>query len=372
MTIPLKLSYIYQMRHLLLLLIAILSIHACKDKVSKIKPAIEDISSSIYASGLVKSKSQYQAYAAVSGIVNKVFVREGDTIKKGDAILSISNVTQQLNKENAELTANYNDYNANKGKLDEASLMMELALSKMKNDSAQYFRQLSLWQQQIGAKMDLDQKEIAYENAKTAYYSTKVKYSDLKRQLAFSAAQAKKNLQISRQQASDYVLRSEINGVVYSLDKHIGEIINAQTAVAIIGDASQFVLEMQVDEYDIIKIAKGMPVKITLNSYKGQVFDAKVTRVIPLMNERSKTFVVEAAFIEEPKVLYPNISFEASIVLQSKKDALLIPRQYLINDSLVLKADGSKVIVKTGLKDYQKVEIVSGLNANDEIIEPKQ
>jgi HlyD family secretion protein len=360
------------MRPSLLLLITVACFSACKDKVEKIKPSIENISSSIYASGLVKSKSQYQAYAAVSGIVNKVFVQEGDTIKKGDAILSISNATQRLNKENAELTATYNDYNANKGKVNEASLMMELALSKMKNDSAQYFRQLSLWQQQIGAKMDLDQKEIAYENAKTAYYSSKVKYIDLKRQLAFTAAQAKKNLQISKQQASDYVLKSQIDGIVYSIDKHIGEIINAQTPVAIIGDARQFVLEMQVDEYDIIKITVGMPVKVTLNSYKGKVFDAKVSRVIPLMNERSKTFVVEAVFTEEPKVLYPNISFEASIVLQTKKDALLIPRQYLIDDSIVLKKDGSKVAVKTGLKDYQKVEILSGITAQDEIIEPKQ
>jgi HlyD family secretion protein len=343
---------------------------SCKDKVQLIKPQLASISESIYASGLVKSKNQYQAFAAVNGIINNVYVKEGDTIKKGQALLSIVNKTQQLNKENAQLSADFADLNANRGKLNEAKLLIDLALSKMKNDSVIYFRQLSLWQQQIGSRMDLDQKELAYQNTKTAYFSAVVRFNDLKRQLDFNEKQANKNLRISRNLVSDYILRSEINGIVYSLIKSKGETVNTQSAIATIGDDKRFILEMQVDEYDILKIRKNMPVQVTLNSYKGKVFEAQVTKIIPLMNERSKTFVVEAEFVRQPDVLYPNISFEANIVLQTKEKAMIIPRQYLLNDSTVIKKNGKKVIVKTGLKDYQKAEILSGIGLDDELIDP--
>jgi multidrug efflux pump subunit AcrA (membrane-fusion protein) len=129
---------------------------------------------------------------------------------------------------------------------------------------------------------------------------------------------------------------------------------------------------MQVDEYDILKVKKGQQVIVTLDSYKGQTFEARVTKINPLMNERNKSFLVESEFVKAPDLLFPNISFEANIVLQTKDKALLIPRNCLIRDSLVIKANGDTAIVKTGLKDYQKIEILSGLGSDDEILIPKE
>ena len=86
-----------------LFIVLAIFLYGCKSKVEKIKPTIESISESIYASGTVKSKNQYQAFAPVNGIVENVFVSEGDTIKKGENILSVSNEAQRLSKENAEL-----------------------------------------------------------------------------------------------------------------------------------------------------------------------------------------------------------------------------------------------------------------------------
>lgn len=349
-----------------------LLLFACKNNVPKIKPTVASISESIYASGIVKSKNQYQAFATVNGIIDQVFVSEGDSVYKGMPILSISNETQRLNKENAQLSVSFSDVNANQGKLNEAKLFIELSRNKMKNDSLMYERQKTLWEQQIGSQVEFEQKELAYENAKTAYFSAIVKYNDLKRQLNFNAAQARKNLSISSTLASDYVLRSEIDGLVYSLTKTKGEIVGVQTPLAVIGDASAFILEMQVDEYDILKMKKDLRVMVTLDSYKGQVFEALVTKINPLMNERSKTFLVEAEFLKQPDILYPNISFEANIVIASKDKAMLIPRNYLLNDSTVLNSKGEKVKVITGLKDYQQVEILSGISATDELLDPAQ
>ena len=355
-----------------LYMLSLVLLISCKSKVESIKPTIDDISESIYASGIVKSKNQYQAFASVNGIVEKVFVSEGDFVKKGTPILSISNETQKLNRDNAKLAADFTDFNSNKEKLNEASLFIEFARNKMLNDSSLFFRQKNLWQQQIGSKIEFEQRELAYQNSRLAYYSAKVKYDDLKRQLSFSSSQSKKNLLISSKLESDYTLKSEIDGMVYSLSKSKGEIVGLQSAIAIIGDAKHFILEMQVDEYDIIKIKKDQLVYITLDSYKGKVFEAKVSKINPIMNERSKTFLVEATFINQPEVLYPNITFEANILLQTKYKAILIPRNYILNDSIVMKKNGDKITVKTGLKDFQKIEIISGITADDELIKPTE
>ena len=355
-----------------LFIVLAIFMYGCKSKVEKIKPTIESISESIYASGTVKSKNQYQAFAPVNGIVEDVFVSEGDTIKKGASILSVSNEAQRLNKENAELTERFSDLNANQGKLNEAKLFVEFAKNKMKNDSTLFFKQKTLWQQQVGTGVELEQRELAFQNSKTAYYSSQVKLNDLKRQLDFTSSQSKKNLLISTKLESDYTLKSEIDGIVYSISKSKGEIVGVQTPLAVIGDANKFILEMQVDEHDILKIKKGLIVLVTLDSYKGKVFEASVTKINPLMNERSKTFLVEAEFLKQPELLYPNITFEANIVLQSKENALLIPRNFVQNDTLVFKSNGDKVLVKTGLRDYQKIEILSGISAEDELIKPTE
>jgi hypothetical protein len=74
--------------------------------------------------------------------------------------------------------------------------------------------------------------------------------------------------------------------------------------------------------------------------------------------------------VKKPERLYPNITFEANIVIEEKSGAMLIPRTYLLQDSMVIKSNGDTVQVKTGLKDYRKVEILSGITPDDELIKP--
>jgi hypothetical protein len=57
-------------------------------------------------------------------------------------------------------------------------------------------------------------------------------------------------------------------------------------------------------------------------------------------------------------------------VLQTEKNALLIPRNYMLNDSTVVKSNGDKVLVKTGLKDFKMIQIVVGVTEEDELVKP--
>ena len=146
--------------------------------------------------------------------------------------------------------------------------------------------------------------------------------------------------------------------------------VNPQTALAIIGDATHFLLELQIDEYDIVKIKLGQKALVSMDSYKGRIFEATISKIDPLMDTHSKSFLVAAEFVNQPPVLYPNLTVEANIILATKENALTIPRNYLIDDSLVLIEKDKKKTVATGLKDYQKVEIIKGLTANDFIYKP--
>lgn len=351
-----------------LLLLFLLS---CNNNSEKIKPSVETISESVYASGIIKSKNQYQVFASVMGIVDQVFVTEGDSVKPGSAILLISNEASKLSTENAKLAAEFSDANSNTQKLKELKLAIDLARLKMNNDSLILLRQKKLWSEKVGSKIELEQRELAYENSLTAYESAQLRYNDLKKQITFNDEQSKKNLGISKAMESDFLVKSKINGKVYGILKEKGELVSTQTPVAVIGDAEDFILELQIDEYDIVKVKTGQQVFVNLDSYKGEIFEAIITKINPMMNERSKTFTVEATFVRQPPVLYPNLTLEASVLIRSKENALTIPRNYIFENEYVMKSNGDKIKVEIGLKDYQKAEILSGLSQDDELIIPE-
>jgi multidrug efflux pump subunit AcrA (membrane-fusion protein) len=347
-------------------------IFSCSKKTEKIQPSVENITESVYASGVVKSKNQYQVFSTVNGLIQEIFVAEGGLVKKGDPILRILNESSKLNAENARLAADYADFNAKGEKLSELKANIDLAKNKLNSDSLLYARQKSLWAQQLGTLNELEQRELSYKNSQTAYRNAVSRYNDTKKQLDFAAKQSKKNLQITTSFQNDFIVRSEADGRVYSLLKEKGEMANTLTPIAVIGDDKSFVVELQIDEYDITKIKVGQKVLFALDSYKGQVFEGKVDKILAIMNERTKTFTVEASFVAKPETLYANLTTEANIVIRTIEKALTVPRNYLIDDSYVLKENKEKVKLEIGLKDYQKVQILSGLNPGEFILKPEK
>lgn len=351
-------------------LIVTLLLFSCKNKQETIQPIEQKISESVYASGIIKSKNQYQVFSSVNGLVEKLLVAEGDMVKKGDPILQLSNTTAQLNTENARITADYASLAANNEKINELKISIDLAKIKMQNEASLLQRQKNLWAQQIGTRNELDGRELSYKAAVNAYESARLRLAELQKQLSFQAKQSQKNLQISKTLSGDYLIKSEANGRVYSILKEKGEMVNTQTPVALVGDGNAFSLELQVDEYDIASVKPGQKIVLTMDSYKGEVFEAVVEKIIPVMNERSKSFTIEAGFVNQPASLFPNLTCEANIVIREKAKALTIPRAYLMEDDFVLMANKEKRKVTTGLKDYKTVEIISGLNANEIIFKP--
>ena len=341
---------------------------SCKKEVLSIKPQIKSITESVYASGIVKSKSQYNIYSTSSGIIKKIFVKEGDIVKKGEPLMIIQNQSVLLNRENAELGVQYNEYSKNEDKLTQIQKEISLAKNKLKADSLLMVRQNNLWSQGIGTKTEQEQRELSYQNAKTYYENLKLKLNEVSRQLKFASAQSKKNLQITNALLDDYTVRSEITGKVYSLLKEAGEIVSPQTQLGVIGDEKNFEIELQLDEYDIIKIKTGQEVILRMDSYSDTTFEARIDIIKPLMNAKTRTFTVVASFVRMPEVLYPNLSVEASIVLNKRDNTLTIPMTYVSNEKYVTLKDGTKREIKIGIKDYQLAEVLAGIDADTEII----
>lgn len=345
--------------------------YSCQPKYESTEVQKEDITEAVYASGVIKSKNQYKVYSTVNGIIEEVLISEGDSVKKGDILFILRSETTKLNAENAELSKEFANANVNGEKLEEFKNQVEIALNKMILDSTNAARQKKLWLQEIGSKSELEQKELAYKNSRTSYSAALNRYEDLKRQLKLQAEQARNIWKQNVSQLQEYHIRAAQNGIIYGLYIEAGEWAGLQRELALIGDAQQFIISLQVDEHDITKIKIGQKLFLSMDSYKNEAFEAIITKINPAMNEKSRTFEIEAEFIRRPPVLYPNLTTEANIIISIKQNTLTIPRNYLVEDSFVLSENTEKIKIRTGLKDYQKVEILEGLQSGDIIRKPK-
>jgi multidrug efflux pump subunit AcrA (membrane-fusion protein) len=318
----------------------------------------------------VKAVDQYEAFTLASGPIQEIFVKEGDTVDVGIPILAVFSEREKLGRESAELARSFADKQANQSQIRDLELSIELAKSKMKNDSLLYERQKNLWSKGIGSAVELEQRQLARQSSKSTYDSYLLRYRELKREVEFNSKTASKTLDISKVLEGEYVLKSKIKGKVYAILKEKGEMVTAQIPLAVLGSADKFLLELQVDEYDISKVLPGQRVMVSMDSYKGKVFEAQVTQIYPIMDTKSKSFTVEAEFLENPPRLYPNLTLEANIITDTKENTLVIPRNFLINDERVITENGDTLLVKVGIRDYQFAEILEGLDENTILIKP--
>ena len=365
-------SELRTMRVLPYLAMIVLLFGACGPEAKTVTPTRGTITESAYASGVVKAQGQYQVVPVVNGRVMALLVQEGDTVKAGQALLHLDDRTSSLSTNNAYAQLNLLEQNVRDDGpvLSQLRAAVEQARDRFSVDSTNYARQQALWDQQIGSRNELDQRELAYTTSKSAYDRARKALVESRQRLRTELDVARNNVAISTAGNDDRMPRSLIDGIVYDLLIEPGELATTQKPVAIIGSATDLYLELEVDEYDIRLIEVGQAVYVTLDSYADETFEAKVSRIIPYMDERSRTFKVEARFVQRPPLLFPNLTAEANIVLKVKADALRIPASYVVDGDHVLTGPDTKQQVQLGLRDMQYVEVVSGLDESTPIYEP--
>lgn len=345
---------------------------SCGKKRESILPETTEITESVYASGKVLSQDQYTVYSTVNGILQRIHIREGDSIQKGQLLFELESSASGLQSENARLAMELTEQNnrQNSDKLQEMEWNVRMARDKMRLDSAVYFKQRALWNQKIGSEIELEQKKLSYQNALAAYEVALKRLRQLSTQLKNERDRARVNFDLSQKNLTDFRINSAIDGKIYSILKEEGELITPQMPLAVLGASGQFYIELDISETDINKIRIGQIVLLTLDSYRDKVFQAKVSGIAPFMNDRTRNFTVEALFLEKPEQLFPNLTVEANILIQTKKNALTIPADYLTPEGEVWVGKKEKRKVKTGLKDNEKVEILEGLSKGEKIYKP--
>ncbi|QQX76169.1 MULTISPECIES: efflux RND transporter periplasmic adaptor subunit [Aequorivita] len=360
------------MRFLTLQFILALGIVSCSSKEEKIQPLLQTITSSVYSSLTVQPDSLYQAFANVNGILEKNLVEENDIVSQGSPIVQIINTSPQLTAENAKLNflLAQENYMGKAALTNNVEKELKNAILKYQDDSINYFRQKNLWEQQIGSKAQYEAKKLMYETSYNALEIAQTNYRRTKNELRTQVSQANNTYKTTLINSKDFTLVSKINGKVYALYKNPGEIITTLEPVASIGSATTFIIEMLVDEVDIVKIKKEQKVLLILDAYGPEVFIAHISKVYPQKDERNQTFLVEARFEKSPHTLYPGLSGEANIIVETKENVLTIPRKYLLPGSKV-KTENGIVPVVVGLQNLDTVEIISGINADTWIYKPE-
>ncbi|NET30929.1 MAG: HlyD family efflux transporter periplasmic adaptor subunit [Cyanothece sp. SIO1E1] len=338
------------------------------------KGHISDITEAVYASVTIRPEVTYHPQTSRSGIIEEIFIGEGDLVKKGDPLFQLSISPDMGNRlTNAQLNLGEAKANllGNDNLLRNIETEMESIQQQLVLDSTNLARQQRLWQQNIGKKIDLDRATRSYQATLSQLRGLEYSHSQTLTTLENNYKKAVNLLQTEREQLSDFTVLAKMDGKVYRIHKEVGELLSPQEQLAEIGSAADFLVEMDIDEVDIARISLGDTVVISLEAYPNETFTAQIDKVSPMKDELTQTFRVESRFIEAPRKLYYGLSGEASIIADQRKGALLIPTDYLLEGNRVLTREG-EVGVSVGVKNMEFVEIISGIDSSVVLLKPDQ
>ncbi len=362
------------MRYLFIVSLLTLVLVSCSEKNNEtIQVKQSNITQSVYASGTVKAENQYTVYATVSGVLKKINASVGQSIAEGQPLFAIESDKAALNTENArlayQLSQEGNRYT--RDKIAELENKVQLAKDRLALDQSIYNRNRNIKQYNVISEVEYEKVETAYKNSKSNYESAVRQLSQLREQLKNEQSRNNVNLRINQKAESDYTVKSAVSGELFDVLVKEGALVTPQLPLAVIGKKNAYLLELDVDENDMVHVALGQKIAVTLDSYKGKAFDATVDRIYRIMDERSRTFKIEAHFDNPPGKLYPNLTAEANIIIQTKKNVITIPKAYVLKGDSVWVDGDKKRKIKIGLSDYQNVEILDGLQTGETIHKPK-
>ena len=339
---------------------------------STTQPRLENIQESVYASLKIVPNQSYSVRPNFSGIIDQIFVNEGDTVTKDQPLFKISISPSAKFRQNdailalEEASSNLQGENNLLFNLQKEIEILQLQYSR---DSINYSRLKTLWNQNIGKKNDLENAELAFLNSANRLDLLNKQFSQSQTNLNRQLQRARQLVNSENAQLKEFVIVSKINGSIFNIEKQIGDLISPQEIFAEIGSSKDWIIEMEIDESDIGKISKGDTLILNLDAYPNSVFSALISFISQRKNELTQTFLVKAAFLTSPPQLYYGLNGEANIIVNTKQNAMIIPSIYLLPDGKVLTSAGEKEII-IGMKNLDFVEIISGIDTSTVLLKP--
>ncbi|MEO8117238.1 MAG: efflux RND transporter periplasmic adaptor subunit, partial [Bacteroidota bacterium] len=122
------------------------------------------------------------------------------------------------------------------------------------------------------------------------------------------------------------IIYSDCAGIIYKTMKEQGEAVHLNEPLILIGDANNRIIKLSVDQQDIDKIKPGQQVLMKTDITGDTIYKATITKVYSLMDETSQSFRIDAVFNENFSHPFIHNGVEANIIINEKKNALVIPR----------------------------------------------
>jgi HlyD family secretion protein len=316
-----------------------------------ITATIED---KIVATGKVLPEDEVNVVPQIAGIIQELYVEEGDEISTGDLIAKIKVVPNEQTLNSAE------------GRVKSAQIVMN-------NSKIEYERNKVLYEKQIISDQDFNSATLRYNQDRQNLSNAKSDLQIIK--LGSSGGSTITNTNV----------RATVSGTILEIPVEEGDQViqantfNAGTIIATIADLNKMIFEGQVDEGEVGKLKVDMPLVVTLGAIEGKEYEAKLRLIAPKGTEVAGAiqFKIEGeVYLDDEYVVRAGYSANASIVANKKEDVLAISEALLQYDSKTKKPyveietssqKFERKNVKLGISDGVNAELISGVSKTDKI-----
>ena len=326
-------------------------------KKVEIVPAQEsEFQKSIFATGKLASKEEMKLSFKTGGIIKKILVREGQTIRKGQLLaeLSLDEIDAQVQQ--AQLGVQQSDI-----RIKNARLALQMAERDYRNIKALYADSVATLEQ-------LENTEIQLNNARNQLQAAETG-------LDFS----KKSEDIARFNLEHSRIVAPSNGLVLKKLAESNEMVGPGTALFLFGskDKAQ-VIRVNLTDKDIIHVNLGDGAKVEFDAYPQTQFKGTVREIARMADPFTGTYEVEIEIDDQGKQLLSGFIGKVDIQTRQNYQVMSIPIDALVAAEKdrgeiftieegkakrliiqILKVDGEKLLVNSGLNEGQAV-VVSG------------
>jgi HlyD family secretion protein len=341
------------------------------------------------ATGTIKSDEEVKVSAQRAGMVSTLYVVEGDTVEKGspiaeldtgEASISLKLARATLQRTKAALDEALAAYEPLKAEV-EANIQKADATLRDAKDNVERFGELL--EKGYISKSELDKAKRDYEIARANMDVALAGRGQLKARAeeitARKAAvrEAGESLALAELNNEYSFLKASISGIVTSVPVKVGETVMKGALVATMIAMESLYIESFVDEADVDKVRTGQEVRITMDAYPEETFQGVVYMISPVVTGgrlEARTFEVRTRFNDKDLLLKSGMSADVEIVVDSVKDALVVPAQAVMEregKQFIYLNDDSRARLRevtTGLSSWTSTQVVSGLKEGDEVI----
>lgn len=336
-------------------------------------PQTKSVTEAVYASGYLEALDQAEIRAQAEGILLQSFVSEGEQVRKGQLLFTLSGVALDSRLQSAQLNYEIARRNTSESSpvLEEARKNVAIANEQFLIDSLAWVRQSNLFQKKAASQSQYENAQKAFESSRQSLQRSHSQLKSKQDQVIRELEISQKELKMVQDELDFYEVKSDRDGIFYESPFTPGEFVKKGDILAVIGSDRGYLGSLKIDEKDISRVNQGQQVLLEMDAFPGKTFAAIVTKIYTRIDPIDQMLRVDATFQDSLPASLTGLALEANILIREKKDALVIPGNLLLpGDSVLLLQDGKeqKIKVETGIRTLSEVEILKGLSPESKLI----